>query len=66
MSDGTSVCSWCGGQTRMLGQRPTSTDARDAEIAVYSEDGVLFVGVDFPDGRQSRHYLTRIPAQHQP
>jgi hypothetical protein len=45
----------------VLGQRPTTVQVRDAEIAVYSEDGVLFVAVDFPDGRQTRHYCTRVP-----
>ena len=62
MSDGTLVCSWCGGQTRMLGQRPTLVQLRDADIAVYAEDnGTLYVAVDFPDGRTTRHYCTRIP-----
>jgi hypothetical protein len=69
MSDGTLVCTWCGGQTRVLGQRPTPVQVRDSDIAVYAEDGVLFVAVDFPndtgaEGRQTRHYCTRIPAEY--
>ena len=46
----------------MLGQRPTTVQVRGADIAVYAEDtGTPYVAVDFPGGRQTRHYCTRIP-----